>query len=190
MAKKTVGIAARKIVDPDNQQIISRERWQYSKELSKLLLDLGYKVSWWQIGNGWKSEIIPGVPLMGILRDGQQILTNTKASDDFLEKAGWVDFAIYFDLILAYPQVHEYSIAISHGINWDNPLFESSLKTEIERKEWKRRLWMCLQGPQKIVTTDTGLIHWATATWPGLNYIFEYIPSFIPPSQDDKEYQL
>ncbi|HBF38853.1 MAG TPA: hypothetical protein DDW50_16230, partial [Firmicutes bacterium] len=186
MNRGSVAIAALKLVDPMTRRVLSRDRWHYAIELSKLLLDLHYEVAWFQIGDGWKSQLIPGVPLFGVLQDSAQLFTWPKASDDFYEKTHGFEWTVYFDLILAYPQVHEVSIAISHGIAWDDPLFESLLPTETEREEWKRRLWMALRAPQKVVTVESGLIHWATATWPGLYNSFEYIPNFVPSWVDEE----
>lgn len=180
MSKGSVAIATLKLMDPLARKFVSDYRRQYAIELSKLLLDLGYEAAWFQPGNGWHSQLIPGVPVYGVLRDGAQLLTWPATSDDFYEKAHGFDWSIYFDLILAYPQVHESSIAVAHGISWDDPLFESKLPTEAEREEWKRRLWMALRAPQKVVAVESGLIHWATATWPGLYHTFEYLPNFIP----------
>lgn len=180
MRKGSVAIATLKLMDPLARKFVSDYRRQYAIELSKLLLDLGYEAAWFQPGNGWHSQLLPEVPVFGVLRDGAQLLTWPATADDFYEKAHGFDWCIYFDLILAYPQVHESSIAVAHGISWDDPLFEAKLPTEAEREEWKRRLWMALRAPQKVVTVESGLIHWATATWPGLYNTFEYLPNFIP----------
>jgi len=182
MYKGRVGIAALKLVDPETQKVLSRGRWLYAQELSRLLVERGYKVTWWQLGKGWKTEIMPGVSLTGDLPDGTQLFMWPRAGNSFLEKAAGVQWAIYFDQLLAYPQVHEYSLVIAHGINWDNSLFESRLLKETQREEWKRRIWITLHSPIKVITADSGLIQWATATWPGLQHKFEYIPDFVPES--------
>lgn len=185
MYQGSVAISTLKLIDPKSKKIVSRNRWHYAVELSRLLQDLHYQVTWFQIGNGWKSQLIPGVTLCGVLRDGPQLFTWPQTSDDFYEKTHAFEWTIYFDLILAYPQVHENSIAVSHGIWWDDPLSESNLPTEAEREEWKRRLWIALKSPQKVVSVESGLIHWATATWPGLYHTFEYIPGFVPTWVDE-----
>ncbi|MDQ7793833.1 MAG: glycosyltransferase family 4 protein [bacterium] len=182
MAPRTVGVAAEKLVDPGTRQILDADRWDYAVALSRLLQELGHQVIWWQLGDGWRGEILPEVPLLGALPASCQFLTWPTACESFLERANGVDLAIYFDLALAYPQVHEVSVAVAHGVTWDGPLFASRLPTAEEREEWKRRLGIALRNPLKVVTADAGLIHWAQATWPGLQYAFEYIPGFsLPP---------
>lgn len=180
MSKGSVAIATLKLIDPATGKFISDYRRQYAIELSGLLRELDYEVAWFQPGKGWQSLLIPDVPLYGVLQDEAQLFTWPVTSDDFYEKTHGFDWAIYFDFVLAYPQARESSIAIAHSMTWDEPLFESKLPTEAEREEWKRRLWMALRAPQKVVAIESGLIHWATATWPGLFHTFEYIPNFIP----------
>lgn len=181
---KNVGMAVRQLVDLEQRKVVSHERWLYAVELTKLLVDLGYHVEWRQLGNGWCTEIIPGVPLWGTLPGEAQFHTYPLASEAFLEQSGDVDWAIYFDPILAYPQAHPLSIAIDHGVYWDDAMFESSLPTQTVRDEWKRRLWCAYTGVRAVVAVDTGVIQWATATWPGMHYRFTYIPNFVPPASE------
>jgi len=152
---------------------------RYGLELTRLLLELGYEVGWWQIGSGWKKEILPGVVLNTIPESKSEILTFPNLNQHFYEQAMDVDYAIYFVTFLAYPQVLEKSISISHGVFWDYPGFDHQLPTEAERKEWLRRLHIALNGPQMVVSVDTNTINWINATWPGLSHKLEYIPNFI-----------
>lgn len=177
---KKVGIAALQLVDLKARRVVSPERWMYAVELTKLLLDLGHSVEWWQMGNGWCTEIVPGVALWGTLPSESQFRTYPRASEAFLEQSQGVDWAIYFDPILAYPQAHHSSISIDHGAYWDDPMFEASLPTEVHREEWRRRLWSAYTGTRSVVAVDTGVIQWANATWPGMQHRFAYIPNFVP----------
>lgn len=174
-----VGLAAVSLVDAGTRRILDADRWTYAVELTRLLQGRGYRVAWWQTGDGWRGEVLPGVPLHGTLRPTCQLLTWPRACEDFLEQANAVDAAIYFDLALAYPQVHEISLAVAHGMDWDSALHASRLPTDEEREEWRRRLGLSLRNPRKVVTADAGIMHWAAATWPGLQHAFEYIPGFL-----------
>lgn len=180
MRGKKIAIAARQLVDLERRQIVSSERWLYAVELTKLLVDLGHEVEWWQFGSGWRTEIIRGVPLWGTLPAEGQMHTYPRASEAFLEQSAAADGAIYFDPILAYPQVHPLSIAIDHGVYWDDAMFESSLPNAAVRDEWKRRLWCAYTAVRAVVAVDTGVIQWATASWPGMQHRFTYIPNFVP----------
>lgn len=181
MSRERVAICASKLVDSESGRVHSPQRWLYAQELSKLLTELGYAVVWYQIGSGARFEIIPEVPLIAALPGDSRLGLWPAASNEFWEKTGEAAGAIYFDLALAYPQVHERSIAIAHGIEWNDPLWETSFGGESERDEWKRRLWMAFYGPRKVVAVDSGVIHWASATWPGLYHRFVHIPNFVPP---------
>ena len=175
---KKVGILTTNFFSPDGTRMIYGGAERYGLELTRLLLELGYEVGWWQIGSGWKKEILPGVVLNTIPESKSEILTFPNLNQHFYEQAMDVDYAIYFVTFLAYP-VLEKSISISHGVFWDYPGFDHQLPTEAERKEWLRRLHIALNGPQMVVSVDTNTINWINATWPGLSHKLEYIPNFI-----------
>ena len=69
MRKGSVAIATLKLLTLA-RKFVSDYRRQYAIELSKLLLDLGYKAAWFQPGNGWHSQLLPEVPVYGVLPDG------------------------------------------------------------------------------------------------------------------------
>lgn len=184
--KGRIAIAALRLIDPQSGRILCPRRWQYATELSRLLVELGYAVAWYQLGAGGLFDIFPGVPLVASLPEESQLYTWPQASNEFWENAGAADFAIYYDVALAYPQVHKTSIAVVHGIDWNDPLKEAHLQSEREREEWKRRLWMAMQGPRRVVAVDSGVIQWATATWPGLFHQFVHIPDFVPTNNSDR----
>lgn len=193
MTKGKVGILTTNYYNPEGNRIIYGGAERYGLELTKLLLELDYKVAWWQVGTGWQKEMLPGVPLYSIPETGDNFQTCPRLNQSFYEQAVQVDFAIYFVTFLAYPQVLEKSISISHGIFWDYPGFDAVIPTEEHRRERLRRLWLAFNGPQKIVSVDTATIQWATTTWPGLWHKFEYIPNFVdlnlfsPPEQERKD---
>ena len=179
MPRGKVGILTTNHYNPAGNRVIYGGAERYGIELTKLLLELGYEVEWWQVGTGWEKELLPGVPLHTISETGDSFQTCPRLNQSFYEQAVQVDYAIYFVTFLAYPQVIEKSISISHGIFWDYPGFDAVIPTEEHRRERLRRLWIALSGPRKVVSVDTATIQWATATWPGLWHKFEYIPNFV-----------
>ena len=94
MRKGSVAIATLKLLDPLARKFVSDYRRQYAIELSKLLLDLGYKAAWFQPGNGWHSQLLPEVPVLASA-DGP---ASHYATSTFLRKAHGFDWCI-FDLI-------------------------------------------------------------------------------------------
>lgn len=183
--KRRVGILTTNFLSSDGTRIIYGGAERYGYALTGLLLELGYDVRWWQIGNGWKKELLPGVEICTIPETKSDLLTYPNVNQHFYEQAMDVDFAIYFVTYLAYPQTLRKSISISHGVFWDYPGFDYQLSTDAERKEWLRRMYIALTGPLRIVSVDTNTINWVNSTWPGLSSKFEYIPNFV----DIEKYQ-
>jgi glycosyltransferase involved in cell wall biosynthesis len=175
---KRIGILTTNFYSPDGLRMIYGGAERYGFELTKLLMDLGYKVAWWQIGSGWQKELLHGVQINSIRETKNEFMTFPRLNQHFHEQAMELDYAIYFVTFLAYPQVLEKSISISHGVFWDYPEFDSQLPTESAKKEWLRRYHIALSGPQKVVSVDTNTINWINATWPGLSHKLEYIPNF------------
>lgn len=176
---RTVGILTTNHFSPDGNRIVYGGAERYALELSRLLLDLGFRVEWWQIGTGWQRELMPGVLVRSMPASDAPYQTLPQLNQLFNERAVAYDLAIYFVVFLAYPSAIERSIAISHGIWWDYPGFDALNPTARDREEWLRRLWIAITGPRKIVSVDTAFIQWATATWPGVAHRFEYIPNFV-----------
>ena len=176
---KKIGILTSNFFDPDGKRLIYGGAERYGIELTRLLLELGFEVEWWQVGSGWARELINGVMVKSIPVTESPYETMPVLNQGFLERAVDIDYAIYFVTFLAYPQVKEKSISISHGIYWDYPTFDDLIKGINGRREWLRRLKIALSGPDKVISVDTATIQWAKATWTGLDHKFEYIPNFV-----------
>ncbi len=174
-----VGVLTTNHFSPDGNRVVYGGAERYGTELTRLLLDMGFEVEWWQAGTGWERELIPGVPVRSIPEGDAQFQTAPRLNHTFHERATGIDYAIYFVTFLAHPQALEKSISISHGIYWDYPTFEATLGGGEARREWRRRLFMALAAVRKVVSVDTATIQWVTATWPGLNQKFEYVPNFV-----------
>ncbi len=152
---------------------------RYGVELTRLLLDLGYDVEWWQIGDNWRKEIIPGVPLRGVPESDFPYQTMPHLNQVFFEQAVDADLAIYFVTFLAYPTAFPRSISVSHGIYWDHPGTDKFHPTQPERDEWLRRLELAIGAVRRVVSVDTATINWVRATWPILAAKFAYVPNFV-----------
>src|SRR5690625_4281398 len=63
MSKGRVGVLTTHHIHDDGRRIIYGGAERYGIEFTKLLLEMGYEVAWWQAGSGWTSEVVPGVPL-------------------------------------------------------------------------------------------------------------------------------
>jgi len=179
MSKGRVGILTSYHIHNDGTRMIYGGAERYGIEFTKLLLEMGYNVEWWQIGSGWEQEILPGVPLYSIPMGEAEYQTCPALNHAFHEQANRIDFAVYFSTLLAYPQAFKKSISISHGIYWDYPTWERIVPTERHRKEWRYRWWSALNRPEAVVSCDTATIRYINATWPGLSEKLIYIPNFV-----------
>ena len=63
MSKGRVGILTSYHIHNDGNRMIYGGAERYGIEFTKLLLEMGYHVEWWQIGSGWEQEILPEFPL-------------------------------------------------------------------------------------------------------------------------------
>lgn len=183
MSKGHIGILTTYHLHEDGTRIIYGGAERYGIELTKMLLEEGYRVSWWQIGSGWEKEIIPGVPLYSIPLKEAAYQTCPSLNQAFFELAEKIDFAVYFSTLLAYPQAFPKSISISHGVYWDYPTWEMAVPSERHRREWLYRFWSALNRPAAIVSCDTATVRFANTSWPGLAGKFEFIPNFVDTSQ-------
>lgn len=152
---------------------------RYGVELSRLLVEMGYRVEWWQIGDGWVREMIPGVPIRAIPDARSSFQTMPGLNQIFYEQSVDADFALYFVMFLAYPIARPHSISVSHGIYWDHPSADLLHPTEQDRLEWQRRLQLAIGGVRQVVSVDTATINWVRATWPVLAEKFRYVPNFV-----------
>lgn len=174
-----VAILTTNHLEPSGSRQVYGGAERYGMELSRLLLEMGYRVEWWQIGTGWVREMIPGVPIRSVPVSEGSYQTLPALNQTFAEQAIDADFAIYFVMFLAYPGALSRSISVSHGIYWDHPLVDSSLPTDGDRQEWSRRLSLAIGSVRKVVSVDTNTINWVRATWPELAAKFRYVPNFV-----------
>ena len=177
--KRRIGILTSNHFEPSGSRQVYGGAERYGVELTHLLLEMGYDVEWWQAGDNWKREIIPGVPIRGVPVNDSPYQTMPQLNQIFFEQAVDADAAIYFVMYLAYPSVLPHSISVSHGIYWDHPGIDKYLPAESDRQEWLRRLKLAIGGVRSVVSVDTATIDWVRATWPTLAPKFTYVPNFV-----------
>ncbi|MHB1611759.1 MAG: glycosyltransferase family 4 protein [Sulfobacillus sp.] len=177
--KKRIAILTSNHFEPSGARQVYGGAERYGVELTKLLLDMDCNVEWWQVGDNWNKEIIPGVPIRGVPETETPYQTMPHLNQVFFEQAVDADGAIYFVMYLAYPTVFPNSISISHGIYWDHPGMDKFLPSALDRQEWHRRLQLAIGGVRSVVSVDTATINWVRATWPILAQKFSYVPNFV-----------
>lgn len=179
MCKKTVSILTTSHFEADGNRCVYGGAERYGIELTKLFLELGWEVNWWQAGLNWSRPMLPGVIVHGVSVEDSFVQTCSSLNRAFNEQAGVVDLAIYFVTFLAYPKALPRSISISHGIFWDYPTWENRIGGAVLTKEWLRRMEKALYAPSRVVSVDTATINWAAWRWPALLNRFAYIPNFV-----------
>lgn len=181
--KKRIAILTSNHFEPSGARQVYGGAERYGVELTHLLLEMGHDVEWWQVGDNWRKEIIPGVPIRGVPETETPYQTMPHLNQVFFEQAVDADGAIYFVMYLAYPTVFPKSISLSHGIYWDHPGIDKYLPSDQARQEWLRRMYLAVGGVKSVVSVDTATINWVRATWPTLAQKFHYIPNFVDRSR-------
>ncbi|WP_026478772.1 glycosyltransferase family 4 protein [Alkaliphilus transvaalensis] len=175
---KKLALLTTNFFNPAGDRIIMGGAERYQVDLCRLIKKLGMDVEVWQIGDGWTKEF-DGVKIRSIPATKSEFNTFPELNMAFYENAMSFDYAIYFILALAFPIVHEKSIAISHGVYWDWPGFHISTGRQEAHQEWIRRMGVALTGPQKLVSVDTNTINFFNGTLPGNYNKWEYIPNYV-----------
>ncbi|MET3209906.1 UNVERIFIED_CONTAM: glycosyltransferase involved in cell wall biosynthesis [Paenibacillus sp. PvR008] len=93
---------------------------------------------------------------------------------EFHKRTENYDYTIYFVATLAFPEARKNSIAISHGIWWDN-----EIQDWYHAKGYNEYIRDCYRRVGKIVSVDTNTIGWTKALYPKLYDKFEYIPNYV-----------
>lgn len=179
MSKKTVSILTTSHFEADGNRCVYGGAERYGMELTRLFLELGWAVNWWQAGLDWTRLLLPGVTVHGVPVQDSFVQTCSSLNRAFNEQAGPVDLAIYFVTFLAYPTALPRSISISHGIFWDYPTWENRIGGAVLKKEWLLRMEKALYAPSRVVSVDTATINWAAWRWPALLNRLTYIPNFV-----------
>lgn len=177
--KGRVAVLTSNHLDPSGTRQVYGGSERYGVELTRLLLNLGLEVEWWQAGNGWVRELIPGVPLRAVPQSDAPFQTLPHLNQVFHEQAVDADYAIYFVTFLAYPTAMRHSISVSHGIYWDHTNTDKFTPSGPERSEWLRRMELAIGAVRRVVSVDTATINWVRATWPALAGKFDYVPNFV-----------
>jgi len=171
---RSVAILTPSYYDFDGSRIFHGGGERYLRELGRVLRDNGYYVELFQAAtHDWvrhhEGFVFHGLsPLVFV--DDMWPATNER----FREEAGHFDHHIYFTFSLAYPEARPDSLAISHGIWWDD-----SIEPWRRTPQWCEKMEKALSIPQRIIANDTNIINWARAIHPELERRFHFVPNFV-----------
>lgn len=171
---RTVAILTPSFYDYDGSRIFFGGGERYLWELTRLLHEMGYQVEIFQAATQPWKQVFRGVTFHGLhpFRVEQDLwpLTNQL----FQKAAAGFDHHLYFTWAMAYPEVRPGSIAISHGVWWDDPEAPHP-----RTAAWTVKMVQALRKPACIVANDTNLINWVRATEPALASTCTFMPNFV-----------
>lgn len=147
------------------------ERYLY--ELYLLIKDMGYKVHVFQCANDedWTREYC-GMTVHGLACGNKPERFNRR----FHRLVPKCLATIYHVNFLAGPVCHENSIGISHGVYWDNLLWQDNAGLKATALN---DLLQYSKNLKKIVSVDTNTVNWMRATRWDLAAKYHYIPNFV-----------
>jgi glycosyltransferase involved in cell wall biosynthesis len=147
---------------------------RYLIDLVYLLEKKGYKVDVFQASSSpwvkkFKNVRITGIPCPRGDKESFPDLTV-----EFHKRTKNFDYTIYFVATLAFPEARKNSIAISHGIWWDN-----EVQAWYHEKGYNEYIRDCYKRVDRVVSVDTNTIGWTKALYPKLYEKFDYIPNYV-----------
>lgn len=180
MDKKKVVILTRTFFDFKGEECFMGGGERYLIDLASLLKKLNYEVEVFQASNVEFDKKYNDIKFKGI--GGSQFECDTFPSFNkiFHKKFNkFFDYVIYFCFDLLYPMNRPGSIAISHGIWWDNPGLNYAGCSYRNTPEWIERMNHCLSKAGRVISVDTNTINWVRAVFPELCEKFSYIPNYV-----------
>ncbi|MEW6524356.1 MAG: hypothetical protein AB1445_12475 [Bacillota bacterium] len=183
MLKKKAAVLVRKLYERNGSVPDDGYELEWAAAFSACLERAGYSAEWWQEGETWTRELLPGVTVHSVTDGTPSMGTLPGLNQAFWENCGSYTLGIYADPLLAYPQVTDGSIVLLGDIptpaGFMGPAADSL--TREQQEEFYRRVFMGLACPGLVVASGLHYIQWAISTWHGLSHKFSYIPDCPAP---------
>lgn len=170
----SVAILTPSFFDYDGSQVFHGGSERYLMELARLLRDKGHTVAVFQAARqAWVREYrglsVHGLPPV-VVKDDTWPETNRR----FQQAARGFDRHIYWTVPMASPEARPGSLAVCHGIWWDD--------VTVPRRRspaWLETMLQAMTRPAQIVANDTNIINWVRTVQPALEERFSFIPNFV-----------
>jgi glycosyltransferase involved in cell wall biosynthesis len=145
---------------------------RYLIELNRIIRKLGYETAVYQCGSRfwvrWYNDLcVEGLPALGNIE-----LLNR----EFQRRVPPGALTVYFAFSYAFPDAHENSLGISHGIWWDHAFYQYP---EHKNKSMRERILKAIANCRHVVSVDTNTINWVRATDHNQSGKMTYIPNFV-----------
>ncbi|MBV6394068.1 MAG: D-inositol-3-phosphate glycosyltransferase [Anaerolineales bacterium] len=147
---------------------------RYLLELAWLVRRMGYDTNVYQCANSDWVRYYRDLRVTGIKAQNTDQL-NRYFHTNF--KGGFL--TIYFAFFLASPYFHQPSIGISHGVYWDEEIFQHFPYGRMAR----RQILSAISHLSTFVSVDTNTINWLRSVYLELAARGVYIPNFVDLNQ-------
>lgn len=163
--------------DMDGNNMFFGGAERYLIELVRLVRGLGYETNIYQCANSNWVRYYLDVRVTGLMAQ----------NSEELNKVFHLNFepgilTIYFAFFLASPYFHQPSIGISHGIYWDEGIFQHFPYGRKARRE----ILSSISHLSTLVSVDTNTINWLRTVYLELAARSIYVPNFV----DLKQFHL
>ncbi len=147
---------------------------RYLLELTRLVRGLGYDANVYQCANSEWVRYYRDLRVTGVKAQNPDEL-NRYFHANF--NSGFL--TVYFAFFLASPYFHQPSIGISHGVYWDEEVFQHFPYGRIARKG----ILSAISHLSTFVSVDTNTINWLRSVYLELAARGVYIPNFVDLNQ-------
>ncbi|MEN3009610.1 MAG: glycosyltransferase family 4 protein [Candidatus Bipolaricaulaceae bacterium] len=177
--KGSVAYATNRLINAQKNELFIGGGERYCLALSNLLLQLGFKVTVFQMSSKEFEINYNGLPIVG-LRYGKNFAEfHYEFSNNFYHESLRYDHVIYNLPEIASGKVRPDALLICHGIWFDHDLHGPIVRTKL----WFEHLYNALSQPQKIVSVDMNSINVVRALWPKLAEKMIFLPNFVDTDQ-------
>jgi glycosyltransferase involved in cell wall biosynthesis len=167
-----VNILTPSFFDFDGNDMFCGGAERYLIELSRIIRQLGYETAVYQCANSswvrWYNDLcVTGIPAF----ENMELLNR-----EFHRRVPPGAMTIYFSFILAYPYTHENNTGISHGIWWDQEVYQSPA---YKGNSIRKCVLQSIKNCKHIISVDTNTINWVRGTDIRQGGKMTYIPNFV-----------
>lgn len=199
--KKRIALVMQELVQPTEQEFIYSGGDRYTRDLARLIRDLGMEPVIFQrsmkrlLKEGPDGRMLPVLnshrePMTEFFRtewEGFQVvaLPSENGPDfnlDVAQNTQEFDATVFFHINLAYPRCHKRSVSISHGIWFDHP----KMMNEVNWEKSRNQMAAALSCVDHVVSVDTNSINFFGGLYGG-RFTEKFI--LIPNAVDTSTYK-
>ncbi len=192
----TVHIIYSNYLSPDGEKMTVGGIQTYIRQLSDVILKMGYQVAVYQNASIPFVRKLDGATIHGVICREQKKRREALLKECMRHFEKQSDILIWASELLVTPvDPSVYAIAIQHGIYWDVPLNDTNTKGFGLLRRYKRRAEITcdtlrkIKIPQKVICVDYNFVNWYRAVSVKQEVELQVIPNFaeLPGQYKDKQ---